>query len=66
MSPTCNEYTGKCECKDGFGGRACDQCKENHYGDPRTGDCKACNCNPEGSKSFQCDHETGKCICLDG
>ena len=63
---TCNEYTGKCECKDEFGGRQCDQCKENHWGNPKIGDCKPCNCNPEGSKSFQCDWTTGKCDCLDG
>ena len=63
---TCNEYTGQCECKDEFGGRACDQCKENHWGDPKIGDCKPCDCNPEGSKSFQCDWTTGKCECLEG
>lgn len=26
----------------------------------------ACNCNPEGSETLQCDHETGHCKCREG
>ena len=62
---TCNEYSGQCECKPGFGGRRCDQCEENYWGDPQV-ECYPCNCNPQGSKSYQCDHKTGKCVCLEG
>ena len=46
--------------------RACDECMELHYGDPKIGDCKPCNCNELGSESFQCDFRTGKCKCLEG
>ena len=63
---TCHPVTGICECKEGFGGRACDECMELHYGDPKIGDCKPCNCNELGSESFQCDFRTGKCKCLEG
>jgi hypothetical protein len=62
---TCNVYDGQCDCRAGFGGRKCDQCEENYWGDPRV-ECYDCNCNPQGSQSFQCDHITGKCICLEG
>ncbi len=49
----------------GFGGRKCDQCEENYWGDPQV-ECFPCDCNPIGSMSFQCDHATGKCACLEG
>lgn len=26
----------------------------------------ACNCNPDGSETLQCDHETGHCKCREG
>ena len=65
LSETCNEFDGQCECKDGFGGRKCDQCQENYYGDPQV-ECFPCNCNPRVSESLQCDRVTGKCICREG
>ena len=64
-SEACNLYDGQCTCKDGFGGRQCDQCEENYWGDPRE-QCYPCDCNPQGSQSFQCDWKTGKCVCLEG
>ncbi len=63
---TCNEYTGKCDCKEGFGGRACDLCKDLYWGNPRNDTCLPCNCNEKGSDSYQCDSKTGQCICLAG
>ena len=64
-SESCNLYDGQCDCKDGFGGRKCDQCEENYWGDPRE-QCFPCDCNPQGSQSFQCDWKTGACVCLEG
>ena len=64
---SCNLYTGQCDCKPGFGGRQCNQCEENFWGDPRV-QCVPCNCNPTGvdpAKS-QCDPQSGKCYCLEG
>ena len=50
-----------------FGGRRCDQCQENFWGDPRS-ECKPCNCNELGvdPDRTQCDHHTGECFCLEG
>lgn len=33
------QYDGQCTCRPGFGGRACDQCEANFYGDPNV-ECK--------------------------
>lgn len=33
------QYDGQCECRQGFGGRACDQCEANFWGDPNI-ECK--------------------------
>lgn len=30
------QFTGKCQCRDGFGGKTCTDCQENYWGDPRT------------------------------
>ena len=66
LNLTCNEYTGKCECREGFGGRACGDCKALYWGNPRNDTCLPCACNEMGSKEFQCDTKTGKCDCLTG
>nr|XP_045621460.1 laminin subunit beta-1-like isoform X3 [Procambarus clarkii] len=60
-----NYFDGVCECRPGFGGRQCNLCQANFYGNPRI-ECLACNCNFEGSETLQCDHETGQCKCLEG
>jgi hypothetical protein len=54
-------------CRPGFGGRRCDQCEEDFWGDPRV-QCIPCNCSPLGvdPDRTQCDHVTGKCFCLEG
>ena len=49
------------ECLTGFEGDQCDKCIAHFYGYP---DCKACECNDEGSKDQTCDKE-GKCTCND-
>lgn len=28
------QYDGQCDCKSGFGGRACNQCERDFWGDP--------------------------------
>ena len=63
----CNLYTGQCDCRPGFGGRQCDQCEANFWGDPRV-ECKPCNCNPSGvhPDKTQCNPSTGQCECLEG
>ena len=52
-------------CRPGFGGRRCDQCQDNHWGNPRV-QCFPCDCNPYGSAEMQCDRDTGRCPCKDG
>ena len=51
----------------GFGGRKCDQCEENFWGNPKI-ECIPCNCNTLGvdPDRTQCDHSTGECFCLEG
>ena len=62
----CNEFDGQCECRDGFGGRRCDQCRANYWGNPADNSCKPCLCDSLGSATQQCDHQTGACVCLPG
>ena len=66
-SEECNLFTGQCDCRPGFGGRQCDQCEANFWGDPRV-ECKPCNCNPSGvhPDKTQCNPSTGQCECLPG
>ena len=52
-------------CRPGFGGRRCDQCTDNHWGNPRS-QCFPCDCNPYGSEGMQCDRDTGRCPCKEG
>ena len=51
----------------GFGGERCDQCETDFWGDPKK-ECIPCNCSPMGvnPEQSQCDHQTGKCFCLEG
>lgn len=30
------QFTGQCQCRDGFGGKTCTDCQENYWGDPRS------------------------------
>ena len=64
---------GQCKCKPGFTGLKCDECLPEFEGDMCENcastfygypDCKACECNGEGSKDQTCNAE-GKCTCND-
>jgi len=62
----CDPRTGQCRCEGNTTGWKCDECKENHWGNPLTGTCAPCNCSPRGSLTMQCDKTTGQCICKPG
>lgn len=55
----CDQYSGQCLCREGFGGPRCDQCISGYYNYP---DCIPCNCSLTGSPSSSCD-ASGKCHC---
>ena len=61
----CNPFDGTCECRPGFGGRRCNECQANYWGNPNV-ECRACECDPIGSASQQCNRETGACVCHKG
>lgn len=61
----CNPFDGTCECKPGFGGRRCNECQSNFWGNPNV-ECYPCECDVIGSASQQCNRETGTCICHRG
>ncbi|CAG9823408.1 unnamed protein product [Phaedon cochleariae] len=62
----CDRTTGQClSCKGNTEGWKCEKCKPDHYGEPSLSNCKACECDPIGSISKQCDNITGQCECKD-
>lgn len=70
LSPQCNQFTGQCPCRDGFGGLTCGvaairQCPQGTYGDPATG-CRACDCDSRGTEGPGCDKTSGRCLCRPG
>ncbi|XP_034626450.1 laminin subunit beta-3 [Trachemys scripta elegans] len=70
FSPQCNQFTGQCQCREGFAGRTCSAahlrvCPDGSYGDVRTG-CRECDCNFQGTEGMGCDKTTGSCLCRPG
>lgn len=70
LSPQCNQFTGQCPCREGFGGLMCNaaairQCPDRTYGDTGTG-CRACDCDFRGTEGPGCDKASGRCLCRPG
>ncbi|XP_063469181.1 laminin subunit beta-3 isoform X2 [Symphalangus syndactylus] len=70
LSPQCNQFTGQCPCREGFGGLTCSaaairQCPDRTYGDAATG-CRACDCDFRGTEGPGCDKASGRCLCRPG
>ncbi|KAL6042057.1 hypothetical protein STEG23_022047 [Scotinomys teguina] len=70
LSPQCNQFTGQCHCREGFGGLTCNsaairQCPDQTHGDVATG-CRACDCNFRGTEGPGCDKASGRCLCRPG
>ncbi|KFR14673.1 Laminin subunit gamma-1, partial [Opisthocomus hoazin] len=66
----CDRQTGEClKCIYNTAGFYCDRCKDGFFGNPLAPDpaakCRACDCDPEGSRSLQC-RENGLCECKEG
>lgn len=40
---TCEAFGGQCQCKQGYGGRRCDQCIPGYYGNPTSGCIRKCS-----------------------
>ncbi|XP_078505043.1 laminin subunit alpha-2 isoform X3 [Lissotriton helveticus] len=60
----CDPESGRCVCPPNTIGESCDKCAPNYWGHSFVGGCKACECSPLGSLSFQCNPDTGCCFCL--
>ncbi|XP_061239599.1 laminin subunit beta-3 [Bos javanicus] len=70
LGPQCNQFTGQCACREGFGGLTCRaaairQCPERTYGDAAAG-CRACDCDFRGTEGPGCDKASGRCLCRPG
>ncbi|XP_071445859.1 laminin subunit gamma-1 [Hetaerina americana] len=58
-------HGGHClDCTGFRDGANCERCRDNYY-QRADGYCVACNCDPTGSRSLQCNRE-GKCQCKPG
>lgn len=65
LNNICDKVSGQCKCNPGYGGRQCDECGQNYFGNPDL-QCIPCDCNMEGTELPACDPYTGECICRDG
>ncbi|XP_045392119.1 laminin subunit beta-3 [Lemur catta] len=71
LGPQCNQFTGQCPCREGFGGLTCSaaailrQCPDRTHGDAATG-CRACDCDFRGTEGPGCDKTSGRCLCRPG
>ncbi|OZC06693.1 hypothetical protein X798_06324 [Onchocerca flexuosa] len=62
----CDRKTGKClKCIYNTAGDHCEECKENHWGNPKDKSCRPCRCHPKGAHSATCNKSTGICDCHD-
>uniref|UniRef100_A0A1I7VMW8 Laminin alpha 1 chain n=1 Tax=Loa loa TaxID=7209 RepID=A0A1I7VMW8_LOALO len=60
----CDRKTGKClKCIYNTAGDHCEECKENHWGNPKDKSCRPCGCHPKGARSATCNKSTGVCDC---
>ncbi|VDN06764.1 unnamed protein product [Thelazia callipaeda] len=60
----CDRETGKClKCIYNTAGEHCEECKENHWGDPMDKSCRPCGCHLKGAQSAICNISTGACQC---
>ncbi|XP_007951255.1 laminin subunit beta-3 [Orycteropus afer afer] len=70
LSPQCNQFTGQCPCREGFGGLTCSaaairQCPDQTYGD-MANRCRACDCDFRGTEGPGCEKTSGRCLCRPG
>uniref|UniRef100_A0A8C6X8Z0 Laminin subunit beta 3 n=1 Tax=Naja naja TaxID=35670 RepID=A0A8C6X8Z0_NAJNA len=70
LSLHCNQFTGQCQCREGYGGLTCStvevqECPHQTFGNVRT-ECRACDCNFQGTEVMGCDKLTGRCLCRSG
>ncbi|XP_044146323.1 laminin subunit alpha-4 [Bufo gargarizans] len=61
----CNDITGKCHCKPGVTGTACDHCQVGYYGYDSCLGCQKCECSA-ASLDNNCDPITQQCRCRPG
>ncbi|XP_078073116.1 laminin subunit alpha-1 [Mustelus asterias] len=61
----CDPVTGEClQCIGNTVGRSCERCVDGYYGDATIAkNCRACDCNMNGSFSEACEPHTGHCQC---
>ncbi|KAG7468897.1 laminin subunit beta-4-like [Solea senegalensis] len=63
----CDTLAGEClRCLHNTMGTSCQSCKPGYYGNALVQNCKACECNLEGTERPSCDPETGECLCRAG
>ncbi|XP_069030560.1 usherin [Embiotoca jacksoni] len=64
--PSCNHYTGQCQCKPHVTGLTCDHCEFGYWNLSHPDGCVPCDCDPSGSFSPFCEPEGGQCECKPG
>ncbi|XP_048867721.1 laminin subunit beta-4 [Brienomyrus brachyistius] len=60
---SCDAVTGRClRCLHNTHGSRCERCHPGYYGNALAQDCKACSCEPHGTKLGLCPAQ-GPCLC---